>query len=404
MNTRKLSANYIFTGKSVLKNGIIEIAPNGEITKVIDTKGDLQESASLEFFPGVLTPGFVNAHCHLELSHMKGVIDNKTVKGLPGFVHEIIRKRNFPEDLEEQIRKADREMQTEGIVAVGDISNTDDSFSVKTKSPIYYQTFVETFAVSNQAAEENFETAKQNLSILQSLHLPGNIVPHAVYSVPDTLAEEIAQFHAKNSGIISIHNQETESEDLMLQTKKGILAETLGDLGFQLSDFNFDTESATVHNLKNQEAIKHILLIHNTFSKKDDIRTMEKYSQKVFPVFCPLSNLYIEKRLPDLPSFFTSEKLSCCFGTDSYASNHCLSILEELKAVVTSYPTIPFEKLVQAATLNGARALQIEEQFGSIEVGKTPGINLITDFDGKKMTLSPRSKVKVLVPGKRTRN
>ena len=151
---RKFSAEYIYTGKEILRKGIVETDDYGKILTVIDTGGKLEEKQSLEFHNGVIVPGFVNAHCHLELSHMKGVIDNKVISGLPAFIDEIISKRNFPEDLEAKISKADKEMRSKGIVALGDISNTDDSFSVKQKSSIYYQTFVEAFTISEEKAEE----------------------------------------------------------------------------------------------------------------------------------------------------------------------------------------------------------------------------------------------------------
>ena len=79
---RRFAANYIFPiDKPPLKNGIVELDDDERIIRIIDTRGDLRESRNLEFYNGVIVPGFVNAHCHLELSHMKGIIDNKTVSG-----------------------------------------------------------------------------------------------------------------------------------------------------------------------------------------------------------------------------------------------------------------------------------------------------------------------------------
>ena len=76
---RKLSANYIFDGKGKFyKNGILHVSDNGEIIDLIDTKGDLQEENQLEFYNGIITPGFVNTHCHLELSSLKNKITPKT--------------------------------------------------------------------------------------------------------------------------------------------------------------------------------------------------------------------------------------------------------------------------------------------------------------------------------------
>ncbi|MCF6366987.1 MAG: amidohydrolase family protein [Bacteroidales bacterium] len=393
---RRISATYIYTGKNILKNGIVEIDDDGKIINVIDAKGKLKEEQSLEYYSGVIVPGFINAHCHLELSHMKGMIDNKTVKGLPGFIDEIISKRNFPDDLQEKIKQADRETEINGIVAVGDISNTDDSFSVKKKSKIFYHTFIETFTINNKEANEAFNTAKENKQKLNTLNLKGTIVPHASYSVPDALYEKIVDFEPDTKKVISIHNQETPGEDEFIQTQSGALADVMKNKGFDFSDFSFPGNTSLESNLIRQKKRDNILLIHNTFSKEADVEYAENFSKNIYWVFCPLSNLYIEKKLPDLPLFF-DKRLKTCIGTDSYASNTELSILSELKVITKNFPDISFENLIESACLNGAKALQIENEFGSIEIGKTPGINLITDFDFEKMNLKESSKLKVLV-------
>lgn len=393
---RRISATYIYTGKKILKNGIIELDQEGNVSNIIDTNGKLSEEQSLEYYSGVIVPGFVNAHCHLELSHMKGMIDNKTVKGLPGFIDEIISKRNFPNDLEDKIQKADREMQINGIVAVGDISNTDDSFKVKQKSKIYYNTFVETFTINNELAEEAFQTATDNIQKLKNRNLEGTIVPHASYSVPDALYERISNFNEEQKKVISIHNQETPGEDEMITDQTGPLAEVMQNKGFEFSDFSFPGNSSLESNLVRQNKNDNILLIHNTFSKEKDIEYAENFSDNIYWVFCPLSNLYIEKTLPNIPLFF-DKGVKTCVGTDSYASNTELSILSELKSITKHFPKVSFEKLIESACLNGAKALNIEDKYGSIEIGKKPGINLISNFDFENMSLKEESKLKVLV-------
>jgi cytosine/adenosine deaminase-related metal-dependent hydrolase len=101
-------------------------------------------NAAIEKRKGVLVPGYINAHCHLELSHLKGVIPSGT--GLIEYIKAVIRLRDFPqEEIDNAISKADQEMSTNGIVAVGDISNIIDSLKKKLHSPIRYKTFVEAF-------------------------------------------------------------------------------------------------------------------------------------------------------------------------------------------------------------------------------------------------------------------
>jgi len=109
-----------------------------------------------------------------------------------------------------------------------------------------------------------------------------------------------------------------------------------------------------------------------------------------------LSNLFIENKLPDINLFLEfSDKIA--LGTDSLASNKSLSILNEMKQINKVDPTIAFDKLLQWASLNGAKALKIDHHYGSLEKGKTPGVNLISNFDFDVMQITENSAVKRIV-------
>jgi len=157
---RKLSAHYIITGTgAILVKGIIVLTDEGIVTEIIDTNGELDEKAGVEFYSGVLVPGFVNAHCHLELSHLRDIFPEKT--GLPGFLKNVVQHRNLEENkVIEEAQKADFEMWKNGVVAVGDISNTDLTFQLKSKSKIAYHTFIEALGFSPHRAERAFAWAK----------------------------------------------------------------------------------------------------------------------------------------------------------------------------------------------------------------------------------------------------
>ena len=76
---KRFSAQYIITNSGPsLKRAIITAEDDGTIINIEDTLGDLQEKHSVEFYNGIIIPGFVNCHCHLELSHMKDAIGQGT--------------------------------------------------------------------------------------------------------------------------------------------------------------------------------------------------------------------------------------------------------------------------------------------------------------------------------------
>ena len=139
------------------------------------------------------------------------------------------------------------------------------------------------------------------------------------------------------------------------------------------------------------------MLVHNTFSTKNDLLKYSSKPERFYFVLCPGSNLFIQNRLPNL-QLFSSQELSqnICLGTDSLASNTKLSILEEMKIIQQHAPEIPLEMLMQWATFNGARALGVEHLYGSFEKGKTPGVNLITGIDFDRMQFTGETGVNVI--------
>ncbi|NQX97881.1 MAG: amidohydrolase family protein, partial [Flavobacteriales bacterium] len=210
---KKISADYIFPGNSVpIKNGVIVIAENGVIETILNPEFDEINWDDVEVHEGIICPGFVNTHCHLELSYLKGQLTEKTK--LHGFVKEIIALRNnsSPEFRENAIKLAEQEMLKNGIVAVGDISNGDSTFSQKEKSILKYHTFVEVFGSDPKIANDAFKHSEE---IYNSYFNKKNasITPHATYSVSDNLVKLINEHSTKNNSLISIHNQETASEN-----------------------------------------------------------------------------------------------------------------------------------------------------------------------------------------------
>jgi len=395
---RLLSAHYIFPVSSPpLRNGIVCMDDDGCIIDVIDTGGKLGECEKLEFYNGILVPGFVNAHCHLELSHLRGCIAPHG--GLPGFISSIgkIRRTNV-ENVIAAAKAADEEMNGNGIVAAGDISNVADTLSIKCNSRIRYHTFVELFGLDDHHSEKIFAMAGRLKQEYDNAGLSASIVPHANYSISRTLWKILNQsYQSSPPQVISIHHQESSEEMNIYLYGKGELAAALRKNGL-LADEHVLSPDVLPQMMTCLRKTSRCLLVHNTFTTKDDLTKYQSHPRQFYFVLCPGSNLFIQNCLPDL-RLFSSEKLcqNICFGTDSLASNTKLSILEEMKIIQQHAPDIPLDMLLQWASLNGARALGVEHWCGSFEKGKTPGVNLITGIDFTRMQLTCESAVKVVV-------
>jgi aminodeoxyfutalosine deaminase len=396
---RKITATYIFPGNQPpIKNGILACSSDGTILEISGNNEKIKEQAGLEYYSGILVPGFVNTHCHLELSHLKGKIGEKT--GIGGFVGQINQLRNQEtENTEKAIQVADRKMWASGTAAVGDISNSTLTMETKKISKIYYHTFIESFGFHPSRAERAFDIAQFVQFQFREKGLANCIVPHSPYSVSKSLFEKIKQNAIIEKSILTIHNQESESESEFYNKGTGAIINHLqNNLGIDTSHWQPTGKSSLVSVLEYLPAENQLLLVHNTFTKKEDLDELRKIrsTENTFLVLCPNSNLYIENQLPPVP-LFRDENLNICIGTDSLASNHELSVLAEMITLQLNFPEIKLEELIQWASINGAKALQIDEKFGSFEAGKKPGVNLISGIDFKMMKLTEKSRIKRLI-------
>src|SRR5690554_6035030 len=140
-----LSADYLIpVNSSPIQNGIIVLDNNGRIVNILSKKNDIPEGIHIEKHKGIIVPGFINCHCHLELSHLHGKIAKKT--GLIEFLKSVARGPKYSSDvILDEINRADEAMYNAGIVAVADIANTIYSKERKLSSKIYYHTFSEVF-------------------------------------------------------------------------------------------------------------------------------------------------------------------------------------------------------------------------------------------------------------------
>jgi len=331
----------------------------------------------LEIFEGILCPGFVNAHCHLELSHLKG--NAKKGKGFLEFSNTIRQRDNYTEIAKQQaIETAEQEMISNGIVAVGDICNTGDTLVQKQKENLKYYNFIETFGVDINKDNVVFNQAIELRNKFRYAGQKASIVPHAPYSVPPVLTRKINNAFDDNDELLTIHMQETKEENQLFENQNGPFLNWLNGMNATSSIWENRSKSTDI---LQELGDKKVLLVHNTFAKKEDI-TDNYYCT------CPRANLYIENDLPDY-SIFDTDKL--CVGSDSLASNDSLSILEEL-LIIQNNSNFDFNTLIKIACKNGAKALGFE-QYGTFEQGKRPGVNLIQNLDDMKLIKQSRIQI-----------
>lgn len=393
MVQRKFKAKQIFTGEAIAPAGSVLItSPEGVI---IDLLQESEAGDDIEDAGELLTPGFINAHCHLELSHLKNQVPPG--KGLISFLMDVVGKRDFdPAVIADAIDKAEQEMYEAGIVAVGDISNTTDTIETKRKSRIAWTNFIEVLSFSDEKANNRIAHYQEVLQAFRQLEdntasentlFRSNLVPHAPYSISPQSFRMINELTERQ--VISMHNQETPGEDELYKSGGGDFLRFFGFFVAPVSPIPITGISSIRSVLPHFTQQQTLLLIHNTYMPETDMLFADEYSKKsglsLYYCFCPNANLYIENILPPVKQFMKNER-KLVIGTDSYSSNYQLSISEEIRTLHSHFPDIPLTTLLQWATLNGAEALKRDEKLGSFSKGKQPGIvSLDSEFRPKRI-------------------
>lgn len=414
---RRIAADYLFTlaqlGKDLrpVKNGVVTVDQEGTVTEVGQLTEDEATAAAAgnlpgtEYHRGVLCPGFVNSHCHIELSHLKGAFREAT--GMSGFINQInaLRDSVGKEGRAGAMAAEFENFRRQGVVAVSDISNCDESFALKEEyasgsMPVYFRTFVELFGTEPEDAADVLKSGKAIAEKAVNMGLDAAVTPHSCYTMSPELLEMTAA-EALGSGYLSYHSQESGEEEEMIMHGSGALWDNYK--GRNLSTPPVTGTTALEYFLERLEKgcgefrggngkIKgKVNLVHNVVISERSIEAAANVLEEPYFTICPLSNIFIHRALPPLDTM-RAHNLDICLGTDSLSSNRVLSIAEEIKCLNANFPHIHLNEILVWACCNGARMLGLGDRLGSIEPGKRPGIVLMTGVDcGDRFRLSPES-------------
>jgi aminodeoxyfutalosine deaminase len=385
---RKISADLIFDGTNLHRRGTITLDAQGEV--MATQWGVLASDA--QHLPGLLTPSFVNAHCHLELSHLKGCIPTGT--GMAGFIQQVQAQRaqHSEADIIQAATQAAAELLANGVSAVGDICNGPHSIPAKQAHPaLDAHNFVEVFGLDPGRAEEIMQQA---LTLVETFAPHASVTLHAPYSVSSALRDQVLRYARVRAWPQSIHLMESHQERQLFSDLEGPLMDFLRSIGAPFQGHVYDSPQAFI--LQGLSPRHNTLLVHNTELHAQELADIAANHPNAYFVLCPAANQYIHQKLPDA-SLFLPFTERVCIGTDSLASNTRLSILHEISLLQQSYG-IATATLLRWATSNGARALGRPEANYSIAVGSHPRLIRILDIDPESPTLLPHLPIEPLLP------
>lgn len=379
MSIIRKTASFVYTlDAEPIRNGYVEYdTEDGRIISVGSCGAD--EDIALV----ALVPGFVNAHCHIELSHLYRKFRKGT--GMAGFIDQINELRDWAgREVKMQLTKQWMDkLWADGVSAMADISNDDSSFEVKKNHKLYTRTFLEVFGSEPEMCEGVMKDVSELQEKADQTGIDAAPTPHSCYTMsPELLSASAAK--GLESGYLSYHSQESQEEEDLLISGSGAMYENRKRSG--MSTPPVTGESSLKYFLDRLAAVKqppydeHILLVHNVCLKQSDIDALKKVMNNPYFAICPLSNIFIHNALPPI-ALMRENGLDIALGTDSLSSNDDLDMMKELVCLHTNFPEVPMQELLVWASLNGARFLGKENELGTLTPGKHPGVVAITDID-----------------------
>jgi aminodeoxyfutalosine deaminase len=315
-------------------------------------------------------PALVNAHTHLELSWLRGLIS--PARRFTDWVPSMLQRRMHPPEagaVAEAIARAIVELRATGTGVVGDISNSLGTVAPLRSSQLSGVIFHEVLRLAAEGADEVLESAlKAQATHGASERFPVSLAPHAPYSVSPRLFQGIRAAQSRTPFLpSSVHLAESAEECELLRSGSGPWRQLLEQLNAWDPSW-VAPESTPVEYLDRMGLLgSRLLAVHAVQCTDDDLRRLRERGATV--VTCPRSNAFVGAGDPPIARFYASG-VKVAVGTDSLASNDDLNLFSELARMRQLAPEVPAAALLESATLAGASALGLADRHGTIEPGR----------------------------------
>lgn len=384
MGRKRICARFVYTLETPepIRNGFVEY---DDVDGTVLNTGVCESDWSDEILEGALVPGFVNAHCHVELSHLHGKFYKGS--GMAGFIDQINALRDWAgRDVKEQlVQEWMDKMWNDGVSAMADISNDDSSFDVKAAHRMYTRTFLEVFGSEPEMCGDVMREVTALNVLADDKGIDAAPTPHSCYTMsPQLLSASAAA--GLSRGYISYHSQESQEEEDLILSGTGAMYENRVRNGMSTPPVTGESSlKYFITRLADAQPApydQHILLVHNVCLQQEDIDAAKMVMNNVYWAVCPLSNIFIHNALPPI-DLMRKNGLAIAVGTDSLSSNDDLSMIKEIACIRDNFPEVPMTEIFTWASLNGARFLSKEDTLGTIAKGKRPGIVLVKDVDAE---------------------
>ncbi len=386
-----ISGEPIENGAVVIENDkIIAVGTVTEISK------QFPESKIENFGEAAILPGFVNAHSHLEITAMRGYLD-ETEEDFQAWLIKLTKGRA------EHLTEADiktaaifgaLEGARAGVTCFGDIGRMGVAgFEALKTNGLRGIIFQETeFSPDDKAAEDDFEKLKLKFLELKETEtdlVKAGISPHAPYTVGRKLFEKITDYAITENIKISVHAAESLQEQSLLETGTGFFADIYKNYGFNWSSPN----CSPIQYLDKIGVLRAKPLLAHCINVSDaDIDLIKQSGSSI--AHCPKSNAKFGHGIAPLKKVLDAE-IAVGFGSDSVASNNTCDILEEARFATLLARTrnekkrfLQAKEIIETATLGGAKSLGLENEIGTLSEGKQADLIVISLDNAAQMPVT----------------
>ena len=318
----------------------------------------------------IITPGFVNAHAHLEFSGLTSPLGERGM-AFPDWIMNVLEYRRAPEfDARAATFAGLQESLRFGTTTLGDIASCLPSLLLdEPPADIDVTSFIELIGLSAGRAAAQVDRLAEHLA--KHPDGPGirrGISPHAPYTIRSALLEAAVRASAEQRVPLAFHLAESREELQLLATADGPMVDYMRTLGaWDPSAIALGTRPLDY--LRILTAAHRALVIHGNYLVDDEIDFLAAQADRLTTVYCPRTHDYFQHPPHPLPKLL-ERGASVALGTDGLCTNPDLSLLEEMRHVARTFPQLPPERILQLGTLDGAQALGLAAEVGSLTPGK----------------------------------
>ena len=356
-----------------LQTGTLEIE-NGRIAAVHAG----QQTGVRDLGSVAILPGLINPHTHLEFSDLRQPL--AAGRHFPDWILSTITERQGTDDPLAAIRDGLGQLLEGGCTTCGEIATCEHSLQAFADSQAQGVVYRELIGVSSTGHEQACDVARQHLaSQSSSARVKLGLSPHAPYSVHPDLYTRLIDVAVQHRAPVAVHLAESQAELELLENGSGPFVNLLQELGVWRDDV-FVSGTRIVDYLQPLDSVERALIIHGNYLDRAAVDFLADRPH-LFVVYCPRTHHHFGHS--EHPWMGLRRRgVNVVFGTDGRGSNPDLSMWHELQFVAHRHPQAAPLELLRMATLDAARALQMDERVGSLTVGKQADLTVVAVSDG----------------------